>query len=68
MNPITNWFKTNPNLLKQFNLIFEENIVNIDNKELKADLKEIYNDDIFEYRNKFAVITVILAIRLHFYS
>ncbi|TXK72559.1 asparagine synthase-related protein [Mesonia sp. HuA40] len=68
MNPITNWFKANPNLLKQFDLIFEENIVNIDNEELKVDLKNIYKDNIFEYRNKFAVITVLLAIKLHFYS
>jgi len=66
MNPITNWFQVNPNLLKQFNLVYEENIVNIEEKELKADLEKIYKDDIFEYRNKFAVITVLLAIKLHF--
>ena len=68
MNPITTWFKQNPKVLDEFDAIFERNLQYIEDQELKADLKAIYQEDIFEYRNKFAVITVILAIKLHFYS
>lgn len=66
MNPITNWFQANPKLLEKFNQIFNENIDLIQDEELKKDLASIYKNDIFEYRNRFAVITVLLAIKLHF--
>lgn len=66
MNPIGNWFKESPEILKTFDAIFNEHIELILDEELKSDLKEIYYDNIFEYRNKFAVITVLLAIKLHF--
>lgn len=68
MNPITNWFQANPSILKKFDQIFKENIHLIKDQELQKDLTKIYKDDIFEYRNKFAVITVVLAIKLHFES
>jgi asparagine synthase (glutamine-hydrolysing) len=68
MNPISNWLKDNPNILEEFNQIFRENIDLVENQELKKDLTKIYQNDIFEYRNKFAVLTVILAIKLHFYN
>lgn len=66
MNPITNWIQANPDILKKFDQIFKENISIIKDNELQKDLTSIYKDDIFEYRNRFAVITVLLAIKLHF--
>ncbi|MDQ7916540.1 asparagine synthase-related protein [Mesonia sp. MT50] len=68
MNPISNWFQENPTILEKFDVVFKENIELIEDQELQKDLIKIYQDDIFEYRNKFAVITVILAIKLHFYN
>ncbi|RFN59163.1 asparagine synthase-related protein [Marixanthomonas ophiurae] len=67
MNPIANWFQKDSTILKQFDKLFQENITLIKDKELQRDLEKIYKDDIFEYRNRFGVITVLLAIRLHFY-
>ncbi|MEO2060399.1 MAG: asparagine synthase-related protein [Mesonia sp.] len=68
MNPISIWLKSNPNILVQFEKLFQENLSLIQDEELRQDLTKIYKDDIFEYRNKFAVISVLLAIKLHFYS
>lgn len=68
MNPITNWFQANPNILNKFDEILKENIELIEDQELRKDLIQIYKNDIFEYRNKFAVITVLLAIKLHFHK
>lgn len=67
MNPYGHWLKKYPEILNTLNEIFCREIENekID-KELKKDLSYIYNNDIFEYRNKFAVVTALLAIKLHF--
>jgi len=66
MNPIEIWFKKNPNLLIEFDKIFNDNIDLIEDRELKNDLYEIYNGYIFAHRNKFAVLTALLAVKLHF--
>lgn len=67
MNPISNWLQKDSYILQEFDKIFKENIELIEDQEFRKDLRKIYNDDIFEYRNRFAVITVLLAIKLHFY-
>lgn len=66
MNPIGVWFRENPGILQEFDKIFDSHINQITNTELRSDLEEIYRDDIFAYRNKFAVITVVLSLKLHF--
>ncbi|HFX17766.1 MAG TPA: hypothetical protein ENK64_01320 [Flavobacteriales bacterium] len=67
MNPFGRWLKENPHILETLNSIFESEINNPNlNTELKEDLKKIYKDDVFESRNKFAVVSVLLAIKLHF--
>lgn len=68
MNPIGTWFKENPSLLKEYDLVFKENIHLLNNKEIEQDLSDIYDDSIFAFRNKFAALTAVLAIKLHFYS
>ena len=66
MNPIGNWFKKDSNLEKALNIIFETELAKLSDNELKRDLTEIYNNNIFEYRNKFAVISTLLSLKLHF--
>lgn len=66
MNPIDVWFNENPQILKEFDAVFDANINNVKDSELRADLSQIYNDDIFSYRNRFAVLTVLLSLKLHF--
>lgn len=66
MNPIGNWLKENPLILKRFDELYQENIDLVRDPELKKDLQEIYRDDIFEYRNRFAVLSVLLSLKLHF--
>ena len=67
MNPFGRWLKESPEILKTLNHIFGSEIhkTYID-ADLKKDLQKIYKDDIFEARNKFAVISVLLALKLHF--
>ena len=67
MNPFGLWIKENKNILETLNHIFETEIRKAYiTHELQEDLTHIYSDDIFESRNKFAVITVLLALKLHF--
>jgi len=67
MNPYQIWLNDYPSVLRTFDRILEAELEKpYLTKELKADLKSIYNNNIFEYRNKFAVITSLLAIKLHF--
>ena len=67
MNPVGLWLKENPGILKTLNRIFDTEIQKpYFTTELQQDLTRIYRDDIFESRNKFAVITVLLALKLHF--
>jgi len=67
MNPYAIWIKKYPFILEALNQTLNEEIDShyIDT-ELKKDLIQIYNQDIFEFRNKFAVITALLALKLHF--
>jgi asparagine synthase (glutamine-hydrolysing) len=67
MNPYGIWLKENPKIIAHLDQILQEELSRkFWSDEMKNDLKKIYADDIFEFRNKFAVITLLLAIRLHF--
>lgn len=68
MNPITTWIRQNPEILQTFDRLFAENIDLIEDAELKKDLSDIYRADVFEYRNKFSVLTTLLGIRLHLHN
>lgn len=68
MNPINSWFKNNPKILKEFDSLFQDNIELIRDTELKKDLISIYKNDVFEYRNRFSVLTVLLGIKMHFHE
>lgn len=67
MNPYGVWMKKYPFILQTLDQIFEEEITSsyLD-QELKSDLRQVYNQNVFEYRNKYAVITALLALKLHF--
>ncbi len=67
MNPVGLWLKENPVILQTLKRIFETEIHQpYITPELQKDLIRIYHDDIFESRNKFTIITVLLALKLHF--
>ncbi len=68
MSPVNIWLKNDPTILKEFDRLFNENINLITDAELKTDLTNIYRDDIFEYRNRFSVLSVLLGIKMHFYE
>ena len=68
MSPVNTWLKNDPTILNQFDRLFNENIDLINDAELKKDLRDIYQDDIFEYRNRFSVLTVLLGIKMHFHE
>lgn len=66
MNPYNTWLK-NESIMAKIDAIFnEEYQKSVLFQEIKEDLKKIYNKNIFEYRNKFAVITALVASRLYF--
>jgi asparagine synthase (glutamine-hydrolysing) len=67
MNPYEVWMKKFPFILQELDSIIEREINNtILSNEIREDLKKIYEKNIFENRNKFAVVTALLAIKLHF--
>src|SRR5690606_8113321 len=67
MNPYAVWMNKYPFILNTLNHFFNEEIESSHlDQEMKKDLKQIYSQDIFEYRNKFAVVTALLALKLHF--
>lgn len=68
MSPIHKWLKKDSMILDEFDTIFNNHIDLIKDVELKEDLKKIYFDDIFEYRNKFSVLSVLLGVKMHFYE
>lgn len=68
MSPISTWFKQDPTILGHFDRLFKENIGLINDVELQNDLTAIYQADIFEYRNKFSVLSALLGVRLHVYD
>lgn len=67
MNPYGVWMKKFPFILETLDQILKEEIESayID-EELRNDLIQIYNQNVFEYRNKFSVVTALLALKLHF--
>ncbi len=69
MNPYDTWFRKAPELLEQLDTIFKAHLVLLeDHPELQKDLSKIYRNNIFAYRNKFAALTVLLGLKLHFES
>lgn len=69
MNPYGQWLVKFPNIIETFDTIVkEESNASYIDIELKEDLLKIYKNNIFEFRNKFAVITALLALKLHFYN
>ena len=67
MNPYHKWLKEDLSIIHTLDSIISNEIDKfyID-KELKEDLITIYDNNIFEFRNKFAVATALLALKLHF--
>lgn len=67
MNPYGQWLIKYPIIIKTLDEIVNSEINQpyID-KELKTDLLSIYKENVFEFRNKFAVATALLALKLHF--
>lgn len=67
MNPYNEWLRNDETIIQSLNTIFETEI-NKDHvsNEMKIDLREIYQENIFEFRNKFAVITALISINLYF--
>lgn len=68
MSPIHIWLKSDLSILKEFDRLFEENIGLIQEQEIQDDFRQIYKDDIFEFRNKFSVLSVLLGLKMHFYD
>tara|TARA_R110002124_G_scaffold17532_3_gene73374 strand:+ start:248038 stop:249765 length:1728 start_codon:yes stop_codon:yes gene_type:complete len=67
MNPYGQWIKNFPVIMETFDHIAKTEInANYIDNELKEDLLNIYENNIFEYRNKFAVVTALLSLKLHF--
>jgi len=68
MSPINIWLKKDPSILQEFDRLFEENIGLIQDKEIQNDFRQIYKDDIFEFRNKFSVLSALLGLKMHLYD
>lgn len=67
MNPYNQWLREDPTFLKKMDFILETEIDKpYISEEFRKDLKEIYANDIFEFRNKFAVLTTLLSLKLYF--
>lgn len=67
MNPYHRWLSNDLTIINTLDTIFETEIESdYFDKEIKKDLTDIYNKNIFEFRNKFAVITALLAMKLYF--
>jgi len=67
MNPYNEWLKRDITIIRTLDTIFEVEILrDYISSEMKEDLREIYQTNIFEFRNKFAVITALLAMKLYF--
>lgn len=67
MNPYGRWLVKYPIIINTLDQIVNNEIDKpyID-QELRTDLLSIYNENVFEFRNKFAVTTALLALKLHF--
>lgn len=66
MNPFDLWFMNNPAILKNLDNLFQQNIEVISNNALQKDFELVYSyrGDRF-MRNKFTVITMLLALKMH---
>ncbi|RLA80667.1 MAG: hypothetical protein DRG78_10525 [Epsilonproteobacteria bacterium] len=70
MNPFDVWLRTNKDILENLDLEYSNNIDKIKDKELKNILISMYNSKVkyshYGRNNKFLVITLLLALNLHF--
>lgn len=67
MNPYHQWLIKDLSIINTLDNVLESEIeASYISSELKEDLINIYNNNIFEFRNKFAVVTALLALKLHF--
>ena len=67
MNPYNTWLRNDPSIIQTLDAIFEKEIQRTYiSADMKKDLKSIYAHNIFEFRNKFAVITALLSMKLYF--
>lgn len=68
MNPIANWLKEDPSILKKMDIIFHKELNNIKNTQLIEDISKIYKNNIFEYRNKFTIIGILLSLKINIHD
>ncbi len=70
MNPFDVWLRENSTITQNLNEIYHDKISIIQDKQLKSILHEMFFENIqyshFGRNNKFLVITLLLAIELHF--
>jgi len=70
MNPFDVWLRENPAIEQNMNNIYYRYIDNVSDNELRQVLKTMYNTDIryshYGRNNKFLVVTLLLALELHF--
>ncbi|WP_207562721.1 asparagine synthase-related protein [Sulfurimonas aquatica] len=70
MNPFDIWMRQNKKILKTLDKYFEDNINNIDDLQLKEQLSDMYKRKIefshYGRNNKYLVVTLLLALNLHF--
>lgn len=67
MNPFSKWLVENPEIVSNLKERFYKELENLSlDKKLKEDMITVFENDVFEYRNKFSVYTLVLAIKLHF--
>lgn len=70
MNPFDVWLRTNEKIVENLNSNFTEHIESIKDSKLKELLIKMYNTDIkyshYGRNNKFLVVTLLLALNLHF--
>lgn len=68
MNPFDKWYRDNPRILDNLDKLFNQLIQKpyIDD-DLRFDISSLYDLDLDRYkRNKFAVITLLLSLQLHY--
>lgn len=67
MNPFSKWLTENPEIISNLKTSFYQEIENLEiGDTLKKDMITVFENDVFEYRNKFSVYTLVLALKLHF--
>lgn len=67
MNPFSKWLTENPEIITNLKSSFYQEIELLKIEDsLKKDMITVFENDVFEYRNKFSVYTLVLALKLHF--